>query len=113
MAHISWLSKKHVELTGRPAKSQDEISVFGRNLPSVEGGPTELTDVFLVSPRDQEMIVVRYDAIAAANDGKEVILAHEKKGVGGRRFVVYYPSGRVEQLADDAFEKAMSGPKAK
>jgi hypothetical protein len=104
---IHWLYSTFRQKRNRTPKDAAELQKFGLELPSVEGGPVSLTDAFLVSPRDQKPIVVRYGLdLSTSNTGKEPLLAYEEDGVNGRRFVVYAVSGNVTELDSAAFEEA-------
>lgn len=66
---------------------------------------------FLISRRDGQPFVIHYGH--AINPGAgDVVLAHEKDGAGGRRYVLTL-SGHVKPLSDAEFAKAQfAGKKA-
>jgi prepilin-type N-terminal cleavage/methylation domain-containing protein len=101
-----WLYSKFREQRKRSPASAQELNEFGAALPSAEGGPVMLTEEFLISPRDQKPIVVRY-GLDLSRSGGNTLLAHEQAGHNGRRFVVYAESGTVEEVDDSRFEQLL------
>jgi hypothetical protein len=80
------------------------LNEFGQALPTQEGGPVTLTDEFLISPRDNKPIVIRYGLdLSQESAGSEPILAYEQDGYHGRRFVVYARTGNVEEIDEAQF----------
>jgi hypothetical protein len=55
-----------------------------------------LTPEFLTSPRDNEPIVIRVGA--PASKGEEYVIAHEKFGAGGERFVLFGGNYKVDSI---------------
>jgi hypothetical protein len=90
-----------VRRLGRPPKDFQELR------PSLEGNPTE---DFLRSPNDGEPLViiwgVNYDKLPPGRSGHYyVVAAYEKKGVGGKRYVLRFPLGATA-LTDEQWKKA-------
>jgi hypothetical protein len=66
----------------RGPRSEEELRRF-----FAEAGATGDPDQYLRSPRDGQPYVVLYGA-ALDPDGRNIILAHEKEGVEGKRYVI-------------------------
>ena len=67
------------------------------------------TEKLLRSPIDGEEYVIYWNKdLMASRPGDEPVLAHEKQGEGGRRYVLH---GRyVERLSEEALQKALTPP---
>lgn len=103
---IAWLYGLHVELKQRSPANYEELRAFAETLPPAHGGPSGLAEPFLVSPHDKKPLVIRY-GLKPPLEGQ--VVAHERDGVNGRRFVVLGGSNRVEQV-DDAGFREICGP---
>jgi hypothetical protein len=97
---VHFLHSAFRQKRNRSPTDAGELQEFGLELPTQEGGPVSLTNDFLVSPRDQRPIVVRYGLDMKSGDP---LLAHEANGHNGRRFVVYGSSGRIEEVEEARF----------
>jgi hypothetical protein len=120
--------KKLGRLTGRylgqnrgaSPKNADDLKKFARSLSAdelkgLQIDPAEIDDL-AVSPRDQQPVVFRTLPKSATTGppgvGGKVVLAYEKEGSGGKRYVIYLmPPGHAEEVADDAFKELV--PEAK
>jgi len=59
---------------------------------------------FLLSPRDKKPVVVRCGLpLKPSGQQEPVVLAHEADGINGKRFVVFAPGGRIEEIDDAKF----------
>jgi hypothetical protein len=78
--------------------------------PSLEGDATE---DLLRSPNDGETLVViwgvDYDRLPPRPDNPYVVAAYEKKGLGGKRYVLRFPLG-VKAMTDEQWKKAVFPP---
>lgn len=100
------------EAKGRAPANLDEMNAFGAALPVAGGGPITVPAVLLKSPRTQGPIVVRYglpvQPVKETESGKTPdgpVVAHERDAVDGRRLVVYYGSGRIDQVDEARFKE--------
>lgn len=104
------------EARGRTPNSLAEFLEFGRKLPGPIG-PIVFDEASLILPRDRQPVVIRFGLLLPPartrqpGDGNGAlfveengpVLAHEQTGAGGRRFLVYSRSNRVEEVDDGAF----------
>jgi hypothetical protein len=60
LSAVHWLYNKFTEMRHQPPANAGELRTFGETLSPLEGGPVVLTEEFLLSPRDQKPIVIRY-----------------------------------------------------
>jgi hypothetical protein len=93
---------------GRPPKDLNDLK------PQLEGGPDKLVaSEVLRSPDDGEEYVIIYgvSVIELAQKGinPNVVIAYEKNGSGGKRWVLKMPS-QVLQMTDAEFKKAPFPP---
>ncbi len=58
-------------------------------------------DKLFTSPRDQEAVVVRY---GLKSTGPSTVMAHEKTGVGGKRYVAL-ATGQVREVDEAEFKE--------
>ncbi|WP_439625611.1 hypothetical protein [Gemmata sp.] len=100
------------EKKGRAPANLEEMNAFGASLPAGDGGPITVPAVLLKSPRTQGPIVVRYGLpvppAKGAHPGKipdGPVVAFEQEAVGGRRFVVYAGTARVEEVDEARFKE--------
>ena len=83
----------------RAPRNEEELKRF-----FAEAGATDDPDQYLRSPRDGQPYVVLYGT-ALDPDGRNTILAHEKNGVEGKRYVITL-SRDVKLLTADEFARA-------
>jgi|SRR5262245_20043629 len=83
----------------RAPKSEEELRRF-----FAEAGATDDPDQYLRSPRDGQPYIVLYGTALDPN-GRNTILAHEKDGVEGKRYVITL-SRDVKLLTEDEFANA-------
>ena len=118
LATLSELYTAFTDVRGRSPADFAEMRAFGAALPPSQGGPIEVSEAFLVSPRDGAPLVVRYKAplrpdparrSGSAPPGTVVengpVVAYEQGGVSGRRFVVFGGSNRVEEVDESRFKE--------
>ncbi len=113
LATIFQLYTLFVNAQGRAPQNAAEFQQFTEALPPSQGGPIKLTPEFLTSLRDRQPLVIRYglplrpdrrpiDDAAGNRAGPAVlngpVIAHEREGFGGNKFVVYAGSGRIEAV---------------
>jgi hypothetical protein len=93
-----------VRRLGHPPKDFQELQ------PSLEDHATE---DLLRSPNDGEPLVViwgvDYDKLPPGRPNPFVVAAYEKKGVGGKRYVLHFPPG-VKVMTDEQLKKATFPP---
>lgn len=113
---IGYLHSLFHEARGRTPTSLAEFVEFGRRLPGPIG-PIVFDEPSLILARDRQPVVIRFGlqlppartrqpgdgdgAIFVEENGP--VLAHEQTGAGGRRFLVYSRSDRVEEVDDGTF----------
>ena len=83
----------------RAPRNEEELKRF-----FAEAGATGDPDQYLRSPRDGQPYVILYGP-ALDPDGRNTILAHEKDGVEGKRYVITL-SRDVKQLTEAEFASA-------
>lgn len=97
---------------GRTPPNEEALKKFIASHPANELAALKITDVgqLFVSPRDKQPYVVRYGVVLPppSPTGSPVV-AYEKEGVGGRRFVAFAHAG-VEELDDDRFRELVPQP---
>ena len=97
---------------GRTPPNEESLKKFIASHPATELAALKITDVgqLFVSPRDKQPYVVRYGAVLPppSPTGSPVV-AYEKEGVGGRRFVAFANAG-VEELDADRFRQLVPQP---
>jgi hypothetical protein len=80
--------------------------------PAAELAALKITDVeqLFVSPRDKQPYVVRYKfALPPPSPTGSPVIAYEKDGVSGRRFVAFANAG-AEEVDDASFRKLVPQP---
>lgn len=88
---------KATEKTGRPPKNKQDLLPYLQDEADVEG--------LFKSPNDGEFFVIIWGADPrAGRDVSPTVIAYEKVGKGGKRFV--FTAMGVMQMADDDFTKA-------
>ena len=112
LSTVSELYTAFTDRKGRPPAHFEEMRAFGAALSPSQGGPINVTEEFLVSPRDNSPLVVRYKAPLRPKSGDSTgpvadgpVVSHEHTGVGGRRFVVFGGSNRIEQVDEARFKE--------
>ncbi len=109
---IFQLYTRFVNAQGRAPQNAAEFQKFTEELPPTQGGPIKLTPEFLTSARDHQPLVIRYGLPlrpdqrpdeAEGNRARPLVpngpvIAYEREGVGGSKFVVYAGSGRIEAV---------------
>jgi len=99
---------------GRPPPSEAEFKAFLQqpdNSKRLQAEFPQVTDVdkLLISPRDNQPYVIFYGAIAkGSGPGGGPVVAYEKVGVSGKRFVVG-SMGSVEEIDEATFRKMVPG----
>jgi hypothetical protein len=83
----------------RAPKNEEELKRF-----FTDAGATGDPEQYLRSPRDGQPYVIIYGT-ALDPDGRSIILAHEKDGAEGKRYVITL-SRDVKLLTADEFAKA-------
>lgn len=106
---VAWLYTLHVDLRGRPPATYEELRVFAETLPPAHGGPSSLSEAFLISPRDNKPLMIRY-GLPLSPDRSGPVIAYEQEGVNGQRFVVYGGTSRIEQVNEARFKELVSKP---
>ena len=112
---------------GQPPRNEQEFKEFVNALPEKERQGLGIQDVQSIwtSPRDNEAFEIRYGQVAgppsvpqarpgesiniapgSGNEPKETVIAHEKSGADGRRYVVYGMM-RTALLDEGAFQEAL------
>lgn len=84
---------------GHPPRSVDELKRCFKEI-----GETGDPDQILRSPRDGELYVIRYGA-PLDSDARDIILAYEKNGAEGKRYVLTQ-ARRVQVVTDGQFATA-------
>jgi hypothetical protein len=83
---------------------------FAEIKPFLEAG---LSDDVLRSPNDGEPFVIQwgpdYNRISPQGGDPYIVCAYEKRGVGGKRYVLRFPMG-VVQMTDEELQKANFPP---
>lgn len=84
----------------------EELKNWAKKLPQAQQTNLgiENVDEAFISPRDQQPYVIRG---GAQKPGPMMILAHEKTGEGGKRYVVT-TTGSVLELEDKAFNEVLA-----
>ena len=97
---------------GRTPPDEATLKKFIASHPATELAALKATDVdqLFVSPRDKQPYVVRYGAtLPPPSPTGSPVIAYEKDGVGGRRFVAFANAG-VEELDDARFQQLVPQP---
>ncbi|MBA4067725.1 MAG: hypothetical protein C0501_29300 [Isosphaera sp.] len=94
----------HGTLRKRPPASFEELRAFAAALSPQHGGPITLSEDRLTSLRDGQPLVVRY-GLPLAEAAPGPVVAHEQDGAGGRRFVVFVGTRRVEEVDEARFRE--------
>jgi len=97
---------------GRTPPNEEALKKFIASHPATELAALKITDVeqLFVSPRDNQPYVVRYGAkLPPPGPSGSPVIAYEKDGVGGRRFVAFAHAG-VEELDDARFRQLVPQP---
>lgn len=94
---------------GRPPRGEAEFKAFLRESKNASRLQAEfkITDIdkLLISPRDNQPYSISYGAISRnAGPGGAPVVAYEKMGSGGKRFVVSALEA-VEEVDDAAFRR--------
>ena len=94
---------------GKMPAHVDELKKFVKANPNVAAAPIDVETVF-VSPRDQEPFVL----VQAQSKGGippphiKTMIAHEKTGQSGRRYVAY-ATAEVEEVDEARFNELLAG----
>ena len=97
---------------GRTPPDKEALKKFIASHPATELAALKITDVeqLFVSPRDQQAYVVLYGAkLPPPGPSGSPVIAYEKDGDGGRRFVAFANAG-VEELDDARFRQLVPQP---
>jgi hypothetical protein len=97
---------------GRTPPDKEALKKFIASHPVAELAALKITDVeqLFVSPRDQQPYVVRYGAkLPPPGPSGSPVIAYEKDGDGGRRYVAFANAG-VEELDDARFKELVPQP---
>lgn len=100
---------------GKPPADEDEFKTFlkeasNTNLLKAEFQITDIDKLF-ISPRDNQPYVIYYKTISQSQGpGGAPVVAYEKTGVNGKRFVASVLGG-VVQLDDSAFSSMVKDPR--
>jgi len=97
---------------GRTPPDQEALKKFITSHPATELAALKITDVeqLFVSPRDNQPYVVLYGAkLPPPGPSGSPVIAYEKDGAGGRRFVAFANAG-VEELDDVRFRQLVPQP---
>ena len=97
---------------GRTPPDKEALKKFIASHPATELAALKITDVeqLFVSPRDNQPYVVRYGAkLPPPGPSGSPVIAYEKDGDGGRRFVAFANAG-VEELDDARFRQLVPQP---
>lgn len=97
---------------GQTPANEEELKKFIAGHPASELAAFKITDVgqLFVSPRDKQPYVIRYGfALPPPGPSGSPVIAYEKAGVGGRRFVAFANAG-VEELDDARFRQLVPQP---
>lgn len=97
---------------GQTPPDEEALKKFIASHPATELADLKITDVepLFVSPRDQQPYVVLYGVkLPPPSPTGSPVIAYEKDGVGGRRFVAFANAG-VEELDDARFGQLVPQP---
>lgn len=97
---------------GRTPPDKEALKKFIASHPAAELAALKITDVeqLFVSPRDKQPYVVCYGAkLPPPGPSGSPVVAHEKDGVEGRRFVAF-SNGGVDELDDARFRELVPQP---
>lgn len=111
LRQIAILCGKYMGSKGKMPPSADALKKFARGSNVPGAAPPDLDQLF-VSPRDNEPYVIVSSAkMGAPGKGPRTIIAHEKTGQAGKRYVAY-ATAEVEEINDEQFKQIMdqSGP---
>ncbi|MCS7045719.1 MAG: hypothetical protein NZO58_05140 [Gemmataceae bacterium] len=90
---------------GKMPTDVDELKKFAKTFDKSGAD----TDSFFVSPRDNEPYVLKLNVtMSMPGIGKKMLLAYEKTGVGGKRFVAYN-TVEVEEVDEARFNELIAG----
>jgi hypothetical protein len=103
--------------SGAAPRSAEDLKKFAQSLPAerlqqLKIDANEL-DQLVISPRDQQPIVFRaLPRGGGADPSQGAVIAYEKVGSGGKRYVIYHtPPGKAEEVDEDRFKELV--PEAK
>lgn len=97
---------------GQTPPDKEALKKFIASHPATELAALKITDVepMFVSPRDQQPYVVLYGVkLPPPSPAGSPVIAYEKDGVGGRRFVAFANAG-VEELDEARFRELVPRP---
>jgi len=97
---------------GQTPPDKESFKKFIASHPAAELAALKITDVeqMFVSPRDKQPYVVRYGfTLPPPSPTGSPVVAYEKVGVSGRRFVAYANSG-AEEVDDARFRQLVPQP---
>jgi len=100
---------------GQAPKNEDEFKAYLREKENAESlqAAFHVTDIdnLFVSPRDKKPYVIYYGEIpTSSGPGGAPVIAYEKEGVEGKRFVAS-AVGAVQEVTEEAFRKMVPNPK--